>query len=118
MSEAPLNREEQIAFIKNGPARRAAAIERWSHNWSHKAIQDQAARIKELEAQLAWQPIETAPKTGISVLLWDEDSIECTIGWYRVNHTGDQWRNENDLGIEATHWMPLPNMPKENKTNE
>ena len=38
MSEAPLNREEQIAFIKNGPARRAAAIERWSHNWSHKAI--------------------------------------------------------------------------------
>ena len=54
MSEAPLNREEQIAFIKNGPARRAAAIERWSHNWSHKAIQDQAARIKELEDALSW----------------------------------------------------------------
>ena len=74
--------------------------------------------IKDLEDQLTWQPIETAPKTGISVLLWDENAIECTVGWYRVNHTGDQWRNENDLGIEATHWMPLPNMPKENNTNE
>jgi len=74
--------------------------------------------IKDQEDQLTWQPIETAPKTGISVLLWDENAIECTIGWYRVNHTGDQWRNENDLGIEATHWMPLPNPPEENNTNE
>jgi hypothetical protein len=85
---------------------------------AHKAIQDQAARIKELEAQLAWQPIETAPKTGISVLLWDEDSSECTVGWYRINHKDDSWRSEYDLDIDATHWMPLPNMPKENNTNE
>ena len=74
--------------------------------------------IKELEAQLAWQPIETAPKTGISVLLWDEDSSGCTIGWYRINHKDDSWRSEYDLDIDATHWMPLPNMPKENNTNE
>lgn len=75
-------------------------------------------RIKELEDQLAWQPIETAPKTGISVLLWDEDSSECTVGWYRINHKDDSWRSEYDLDIDATHWMPLPNMPKENNTNE
>jgi hypothetical protein len=74
------------------------------------------ARIKELEAQVTWQPIETAPKTGISVLLWDEDSSECTIGWYRINHKDDSWRSEYDLNIDATYWMPLPNMPKENKT--
>ena len=47
-------RKQLDALIKNGPARRAAAIERWSHNWSHKAIQDQAARIKELEDALSW----------------------------------------------------------------
>ena len=66
------------------------------------------ALIKELSEFVPWQPIETAPKTGISVLLWDEALEEVTSGWYRVNHTGDQWRNENDLDIEATHWMPLP----------
>jgi hypothetical protein len=77
----------------------------------------QATRIKDcLEAQLAWQPIETAPKTGISVLLWDEYSSECTIGWYRINHEGDSWRSEYELGIDATHWMTLPNPPKEETT--
>jgi len=79
-------------------------------------IEHQAARIKELEAQVTWQPIETAPKTGISVLLWDEDSSECTIGWYRINHKDDSWRSEYDLNLDATYWMPLPNMPKENET--
>ena len=92
MSEAP----ERIRFEAAGYIREDIPVD----------------RIKELEAQVTWQPIETAPKTGISVLLWDETLEECTSGWYRVNHTGDQWRNENDLGIEATHWMPLPNPPK------
>jgi|19_taG_2_1085344.scaffolds.fasta_scaffold130046_2 hypothetical protein len=57
------------------------------------------------------KPIETAPKTGLQILLWDEDMVEWTIGWYRVNHKGDQWRSELDLNINATYWDYLPDTP-------
>jgi len=37
--------------------------------------------------------------------------VEWTIGWYRVNHKGDQWRSELDLNINATYWDYLPDTP-------
>ncbi|MEY8799540.1 hypothetical protein AB9K35_04370 [Leisingera sp. XS_AS12] len=30
MGQAPLSRDEQIAFMKDAPKRRAASVERWS----------------------------------------------------------------------------------------
>lgn len=63
-----------------------------------------------------WQPIETAPKTGrhlarmkdgaMSVIVWlsadhpDADGA----GWY------EHWQFDP---VEPTHWMPLPQPPKE-----
>jgi hypothetical protein len=37
MGQAPLNRDEQIEFMKNVRTRRAAAIERWSKSEMHQA---------------------------------------------------------------------------------
>lgn len=79
-----------------------------------------------------WQPIETAPKDGSSILLfgpcqwedyYDEDPPHIGIGYYHE----DEWREPEDPNkgrwrlisdnpysdyCQATHWMPLPPEPK------
>lgn len=74
-----------------------------------------------------WQPIETAPKDGSSVLLavaTDDGRAVAGEGWYRDNDDSDMgwwWANESpgDYYAEAieprwriTHWMPLPAPPE------
>lgn len=44
MGQAPLNRDEQIEFMKNVRARRAAAIERWSNSEMHQAALSEPAQ--------------------------------------------------------------------------
>ena len=70
-----------------------------------------------------WQPIETAPKDGIPVLIYsglrvDIESIlidhEKSI--YISSFDGDWWIWDGKYGpeyaYEPTHWMPLPEPPK------
>jgi hypothetical protein len=94
---------------------------------STPSAQEEAVRVNE------WQPIETAPKTGRTLLLgypnvlgkwrttrgqwmsetyiaeyWEEpDDVEP--GWFETSVEADDipncWR------IEPTHWMPLPAAP-------
>ena len=86
----------------------------------------------------AWQPIATAPKDGIPVLLlghsWDNESLPAAcIGkwieqtreyWEQTDHntqkrreeTEGHWssRNADDwIDFSVTHWMPLPQLPTE-----
>lgn len=55
-----------------------------------------------------WQPIETAPKDGQSILIATPSGTVISAVWYAggwdVDHTGsgENW---------ATHWMPLPPAP-------
>lgn len=60
-----------------------------------------------------WQPIETAPKDGTNILVYSE-SIGRMIAWYKFNNYpfGD-WVNLRFDIISPTHWMPLPEPPKE-----
>jgi prefoldin subunit 5 len=57
-------------------------------------IKELEARIKELEAQLA--------------------KVQQTIGY--VQALFDVHPYGQTINIEATHWMPLPDMPKEGET--
>lgn len=68
-----------------------------------------------------WQPIETAPKTGVPILAiinWDagkkDDRQVDIIEW---DEEEEDWFTSNGgwfkkSYIHATHWMPLPEIPK------
>jgi hypothetical protein len=71
-----------------------------------------------------WQPIETAPKDGTTILLsngyhmavarWDENF------WNDANFCWSisDWHNEPLYlrgGYSATHWMPLPPLPQKDE---
>lgn len=62
----------------------------------------------------AWQPIETAPKDGTPVLIWDTLNREHSIAHFVVGggaFTG--WFHINDWtgGARFDHWQPLPPKP-------
>ena len=74
-------------------------------------LSKRAARIKELEAQLEWQPIETAyskvkPLKGAIVY----------VNGYILSASliGSDWMRAGEP-LHPTHWMPLPDPPKENE---
>jgi len=60
-----------------------------------------------------WRPIATAPKDGIAILGWWGG--ECIIvDWCVVVERWSLTHDGEDLFMpEPTHWMPLPEGPKE-----
>ena len=62
-----------------------------------------------------WMPIDTAPKDGSAVLVWDgynqTTAIWCAefTGW-ELAVPSDGYIDSNC--ISPTHWMPLPEPPK------
>jgi hypothetical protein len=65
------------------------------------------------ESIMEWQPIETAPKDGTPILIYDSSELDDPI--YVVRYSLDEWREacgECYYTWNPTHWMPLPNKPK------
>ncbi len=72
-----------------------------------------------LAAAEQWQPIETAPKDGTSILVVDHGGTVREAGWW------DRWYGDTSnpgwmiancdeeygIYVAATHWMPLPPPP-------
>lgn len=84
---------------------------------------------RELNATIIkWQPIETAPRNGLSIIIrssgnrlaiarWEEMRFVGT-GWMVFVPCNGGWGNGTDTFIylkedQPTHWMPLPKPPKE-----
>lgn len=72
----------------------------------------------------AWQPIETAPKDGTEILLIDKycfndaavchwDSIDEVWSFMDDSYDGDDDTYDTRIFCDPTHWMPLPEPPKE-----
>lgn len=63
---------------------------------------------------MGWQPIETAPKDGTTVLTWtkglteDEGAI-MPMRWSSTRGWCEYWGNHD---LFPTHWMPLPEPPQ------
>ena len=65
------------------------------------------------EEMTDWQPIETAPKDGTEILVFNGNSI------WLVETEYEMYPKDNGCGCcshsihdEVTHWMPLPEPPK------
>jgi len=74
---------------------------------------DTILALLDKEIDGGWQPIDTAPKDGTRVLLYDPyngvgDGYYCNIRWWHYE-CGDDWYSEE---WNPTHWMPLPTTPK------
>jgi hypothetical protein len=61
-----------------------------------------------------WQPIETAPKDGSDILLYEVPAGKTHIGYFSpVTDMSKKWGNHYGYGFDPSHWMPLPEPPKE-----
>jgi hypothetical protein len=86
---------------------------------------------------LQWQPIETAPMDGAAIILCRDDRVTCGhweserlltdaeyhsstgeyLGQFETGEVVEAWWYSEDGGFSTeappTHWMPLPQSPKE-----
>lgn len=82
-------------------------------------INEMKRRIDELESQLYWQPIESAPSDGSEFIARGfhdsggrEEMKACTV----IKHYGSFLRDNNGYGFTVTcyptHWTPMPDAPR------
>ena len=84
-----------------------------------QVLREAASRLAEgTRPAQAWQPIESAPKDGTVILLWDAEFTGVRVArWHStlpyVNLAeGGYWQSAHSYhGVKATHWMPLPAPP-------
>ena len=69
------------------------------------------------DALMKWEPIETAPKDGRTVILYRPGyRNKVFLGWYEYDKLlkSSYFRSvgRSDVGWDATHWMVIPEGPK------
>ena len=65
------------------------------------------------EATPKWiETISKLPENWTDVLVYNEDTKELSVGYY---YDSLGWYLQNGELMEVTHWMPLPEPPKEVK---
>ena len=66
-----------------------------------------------------WNPIRTAPKDGTWILVCCNGFVPAVVKWYEEYGIFSESCDEGDVEDEIhdiwalTHWMPLPESPKE-----
>lgn len=71
---------------------------------------------------MEWLPIETAPKDGSWLLLYEDADIPVCGYWHVIDEHDFSWSGwtyadvllaeVRPEGVRPTHWMPLPESPK------
>jgi hypothetical protein len=78
---------------------------------AHAADLDLA--LRELQQLREWQPIETGPKDGRTVLLNRAGSDRVYTGRYATCVDAGWWQDTHGQRRDPTHWKPLPAPPSE-----
>jgi hypothetical protein len=94
---------------------RDAAIRLMSLNRT-QGVQDDEYEQAEIDLEQAivnsgWLPISQAPKDGRTYLLWDSDGHPY-LGGYSPTE-GSWWSDDGESPLHPTHFMYLPEPPKE-----
>lgn len=81
--------------------------------------QQEVYACDEGEEMSEWQPIETAPKDGTRIVLATSDTAYAG-RWAESQYIGMWWMSGDYVAAFSkmnppTHWMPLPQPPKEDK---
>ena len=72
-----------------------------------------AFRDMQLEEASQWQPIDTAPKDGTLVVVYDGDP-GCPIEMARYFEDNSGWFDDaHGFRLKPTYWQPLPEPPQE-----
>jgi hypothetical protein len=82
----------------------------YDHDTDNAAFIGWKAARAALRSLPEWQPIETAPKDGSSVLLFEPDGLGRFVGYWNVPRQAfaaltSVWETE------PTYWQPLPQPP-------
>ena len=59
---------------------------------------------------MKWQPMDTAPKNGKDILIFNDGLIR--IGFYDAARDGVWSVWQGRAQASPTHWMPLPDAPQ------
>lgn len=97
----------------------------WAQNTNREADAIRRALIIAANQAPQWLPIETAPKDETSVLLYvkhktDNGYSVVQGSWFEAQFYADSKEHIIDWedGLIATHWMPLPTPPAQEKIDE
>lgn len=64
---------------------------------------------------MGWKPIETAPRDGTEILVWNGTSILVVTHAYDDDDGTPVWFPDARPYVRASHWMPLPPPPTHSK---
>jgi hypothetical protein len=91
-----------------------------SMRWQQRAESAEGQVDALTRAQADWQPIETAPKDGDTVIVYAAHYVRShgvPASWDRdpEDERGQCWRVADAIAdrVKPTHWMPLPSPPGE-----
>lgn len=60
-----------------------------------------------------WQPIETAPKDGTSILCYSSDTADTEVTICEWRKHKKCWMNDTlEFYVNPAYWAPLPEPPK------
>jgi hypothetical protein len=77
---------------------------------THRGDDVHSVEAAEMEANGGWQPIETAPKNGTFIWVYDPNSEWQCEAWWDDRFNGWQCPHE---GVAPSHWRPIPAAPTE-----